>query len=185
MLKVPAFRTVDGVTVYADDTLWHRFYPVADQPRVRLDADGQPVFLLVKYALSDEELARNPTLPRGGGYLNVDVVFELDDAQREAVRANLHRREGRQESYSSSLPTGTPRARRVTLTPRVFSPCAMTWAVVSPSAVKLVARITSRTTRSPCSVASMRSNSFCRPISRGPTPSSGLSLPISTKYRPL
>ncbi|WP_127806596.1 hypothetical protein [Hydrogenophaga sp. NH-16] len=89
MLKVPAFRTVDGVTVYADDTLWHRFYPVADQPRVRLDADGQPVFLLVKYALSDEELARNPTLPRGGGYLNVDVVFELDDAQREAVRANL------------------------------------------------------------------------------------------------
>lgn len=89
MLKVPAFRTVDGVTVYADDTLWYRFYPVADQPRVRLDADGQPVFLLVKYALSDEELARNPTLPRGGGYLNVDVVFELDDAQREAVRANL------------------------------------------------------------------------------------------------
>ena len=89
MLKVPAFRTVDGVTVYADDTLWYRFYPVADQPRVRLDADGQPVFLLVKYALSDEELARNPALPRGGGYLNVDVVFELDDAQREAVRANL------------------------------------------------------------------------------------------------
>ena len=87
MLKVPAFRTVDGVTVYADDTLWHRFYPVADQPRVRLDADGQPVFLLVKYALSDEELARNPTLPRGGGYLNVDVVFELDDdAARGSAR---------------------------------------------------------------------------------------------------
>ncbi|MGS5089677.1 hypothetical protein ACVC7V_24605 [Hydrogenophaga sp. A37] len=89
MLKVPAFRTVAGVTLYADDTLWYRFYPVSDQPRVRLDKDGQPVFLLVKYALSDEELARNPTLPRGGGYLNVDVVFELDDAQREAVRADL------------------------------------------------------------------------------------------------
>lgn len=89
MLKVPAFRTVAGVTLYADDTVWYRFYPVADQPRVRLDRDGRPVFLLVKYALSDEELARNPTLPRGGGYLNVDVVFELDDAQREAVRADL------------------------------------------------------------------------------------------------
>lgn len=89
MLKVPAFRTVAGVTLYADDTLWYRFYPVPDQPRVRQDEAGQPVFLLVKYALSDDELARDPTLPRGGGYLNADVVFELDDAQHEAVRTDL------------------------------------------------------------------------------------------------
>src|SRR3990167_6773812 len=89
MLKVPAFRTVAGVTLYADDTVWFRFYPVADQPRVRLDRDGRPVFLLVKYALSDEELARNPTLPRGGGSPRGDVVFDREDARREAVRADL------------------------------------------------------------------------------------------------
>ena len=82
-------------------------------------------------------------------------------------------------TYSSSLPTGTPRARRVTCMPRRLSASAMAWAVASPSAVKLVARITSCTTPSPA-----RSSSFCTPMSRGPTPSSGDSRPMSTKYRP-
>ncbi len=59
------------------------------------------------------------------------------------------------------------------------SASAMAWAVASPSAVKLVARITSCTTPSPA-----RSSSFCTPMSRGPTPSSGDSRPMSTKYRP-
>ncbi len=46
---------------------------------------------------------------------------------------------GTRSTYSSSLPTGTPRARRVTTSPRALSASPMTWAVVSPSAVKLVA----------------------------------------------
>lgn len=45
-------------------------------------------------------------------------------------------------TYSSSLPTGTPRASRVDLMPRTRSASASTWAVASPSAVKLVARMT-------------------------------------------
>ena len=49
-------------------------------------------------------------------------------------------------TYSSSLPIGTPRASRVTRTPRDRSASPSTCAVASPSAVKLVARITSSTT---------------------------------------
>ena len=46
---------------------------------------------------------------------------------------------------SSSLPTGTPRASRVLSTPRARKASASTCAVASPSAVKLVAMITSLT----------------------------------------
>src|SRR3989475_9461727 len=40
---------------------------------------------------------------------------------------------------------GTPRASRVTWMPRAFRASLIAWAVASPSAVKLVARITSCT----------------------------------------
>mmetsp|Transcript_103430 Transcript_103430/g.288120 ORF Transcript_103430/g.288120 Transcript_103430/m.288120 type:complete len:280 (-) Transcript_103430:8-847(-) len=79
-------------------------------------------------------------------------------------------------TYSSSLPTGTPRASRVDLMPRARNASASTWAVASPSAVKLVARMTSST---PASLA--RTSSSAAPIWRVPTPSSGLSRPSSTK----
>ena len=79
-------------------------------------------------------------------------------------------------TYSSSLPIGTPRASRVTRMPREPSASASTCAVASPSAVKLVAMITSSTWPSPA-----RSSSWRAPISVGPMPSSGLSRPISTK----
>ena len=79
-------------------------------------------------------------------------------------------------TYSSSLPIGTPRASRVTRTPRERRASARTCAVASPSAVKLVAMITSSTRPSLA-----RSSSCWAPISVGPMPSSGLSRPISTK----
>ena len=63
---------------------------MADQPRVRLDADGQPVFLLVKYALSDEELGAQPPRCRAAAATSTSTwCSSWDDAQREAVRANL------------------------------------------------------------------------------------------------
>lgn len=89
MLAVPAFRTIADATVYQDDAVWYRFYPVPNRPRVRLDDAGNPVFLLVKYALSDAEREAHPELPPGGGYLNVDVAFRLTDAQRTAIAADL------------------------------------------------------------------------------------------------
>ena len=72
-----------------------------------------------------------------------------------------------------------PRAMRVTFRPRSFSSSAIMCAVTSPSAVKLVAMITSST---PWSWT--RTKSLSRLMSRGPTLSSGEMRPISTKYRP-
>ena len=89
MLTVPAFRTIDGVTIYRDDLIWYRCYLVAKAPRIRVDETGDPVFLLVKYAFSDEDREANPKLPNGGGYMNFDIEFTVDAETAEAVCAEM------------------------------------------------------------------------------------------------
>jgi hypothetical protein len=89
MLQAPAYANINGVTIYADDSLFYKFYPVAAAPRIRLDADGQPVFLLVKYALSDEDRLADPSLPPGGGYLNFDIQFDVPDTDLAQIRKQL------------------------------------------------------------------------------------------------
>jgi hypothetical protein len=90
VLTAPAYRDdVLGVTVFADDTLFYRFYPIPKAPGVRLDANGKPVFLLVKYAFSDEDRQRDPKLPAGGGYVSFDVAFEIPEETLARVRAAL------------------------------------------------------------------------------------------------
>jgi hypothetical protein len=77
------------VTAYRDDTLDYKFYPLPDAPRIRKDAEGLPIFLLTKYAFSDQDRENNPELPAGGGYLNLDVVFALTPEQEAQVRQRL------------------------------------------------------------------------------------------------
>ncbi len=89
MLMTPAFQTVEDVTVFRDDTVWFKFYPIADHPEIRRDENGKPVFLLVKYAFSDQERRDNPDLPPGGGYLNFDVQFAVPADQLARVREHL------------------------------------------------------------------------------------------------
>ena len=89
MLLIPSVDRVGKVTIYADDTHFYRFYPVADAPRLRADDAGDPVFLLLSYALSDEDRAENPDLPAGGGYLSFDTTFEPTEAELAAVRETL------------------------------------------------------------------------------------------------
>lgn len=89
MLMIPAIERIGNVTVFADDTEFYRFYPVADAPRLRLDETGDPIFLLLSYALSDEERAAHPDLPSGGGYLSFDTTFEPTQQELAAVQAAL------------------------------------------------------------------------------------------------
>ena len=108
MLAAPAFREIEGVTIFVDDLVWYRFYPIPPNPRVRLDKNGNPVFLLVKYAFSDEDRVRQPNLPPGGGYLNLDIAFDLTPDLLERVRTNL------QEWVNAEwnrLKNGTPEER--------------------------------------------------------------------------
>ena len=87
MLKAPSIATVDGATIWADDTSFYTFYVTSQAPRLRLDKDGDPVFLLVQYALSDQERRDNPQAPAGGGYMNLDATFSPTEAELEAARA--------------------------------------------------------------------------------------------------
>ena len=92
MLSIVDSLTVPGGTAYRDDEAWHRFYIVPSLPRVRRQADGAPVFLLVSYQFTDDERAADKTLPIGQGYLQFDVELKLGDDDAEATRRMLQQR---------------------------------------------------------------------------------------------
>ena len=89
MLTAPAYTVIEDVTVFVDDLVWYKFYPLASYPSIRLDQNHHPVFQLVKYAFSDDDRQRNPNLPPGGGYINFDIQFDIAPDQLERVRARL------------------------------------------------------------------------------------------------
>ncbi|UHD15081.1 peptidase inhibitor family I36 protein [Thiocapsa bogorovii] len=89
MLKIPAIRKIGDVTVYQDDAVWYRFYLLPSMPSIRRDQNGRPVFLLASYHVSDQERAENPELPRGGGFMNFDVQFAVDEETTERARTEL------------------------------------------------------------------------------------------------
>jgi hypothetical protein len=89
MLKLPAHRSYPGVgTVYADDEKFYKFYVIPDAPRVRLDKEGKPVFLLTKFKFADGSDA-DPDRPKGGGYLAFDSELALSPEQLAPIRADL------------------------------------------------------------------------------------------------
>ena len=94
MLKVPAFMhkqfsNGETVTVYQDDAQFWRFYLIPGFPTVRQLPNGDPVFMLIKYALSDQSREDNPDLPSGGGYLVFDAELKVSDEHMEELRAEL------------------------------------------------------------------------------------------------
>ncbi|MDR4492898.1 MAG: peptidase inhibitor family I36 protein [Nitrospirales bacterium] len=89
MLLIPPIRKIGDITVYQDDTVWHRFYLLPSLPTVRTDAEGRPIFLLALYHISDQDRAEDSTLPRGGGYMNFDVQFAVSPADTESARSEL------------------------------------------------------------------------------------------------
>lgn len=122
MLIAPSVAEVNGVTVWGDDTDFFRYYLMSAHPRVRLDGDGDPIFLLVQYAISDEDRANDPTLPDGAGYVNFDVTFAVTPEEEEAVREEMQtrvdaewqrRRTGTAEERNSRGVKGTTEPPRV------------------------------------------------------------------------
>jgi hypothetical protein len=89
MLKLPPHRKIGDVTVYQDDAVWHRFYLVPSRPSIRRDKNGRPVFLFATYALSQDAREEDPTLPGGGGYMNFDTQFAVEESQVESIKAEL------------------------------------------------------------------------------------------------
>lgn len=91
MLMQPAFAYFDDlrVTVYQDDAMFWKFYVIPDYVSIRRDFNGNPVFLLIKYAFSDQDREENPDLGRGGGYMAFDVEMSVREADRETLIERL------------------------------------------------------------------------------------------------
>ena len=85
MLYIDKVQTIEGVTVYGDDSDFTTFYLVPDLPRFRINEDGKPAFSFYKY--------RNPIdrsdNSKGGGFLVCDVEFSVPDAKRDLIVKKL------------------------------------------------------------------------------------------------
>jgi hypothetical protein len=93
MLKVPSFAYFSDsrVTVYQDDTQFWKFYLIPDYVSIRLDKNGNPVFLLIKYAFGDQDRAEDKTMPRGGGFMVMDVEMRVPEADETKIKAQLQK----------------------------------------------------------------------------------------------
>lgn len=116
------------VTVYPDSHRQDTFYPIPNVPRFRRDADGKPVFRLIKFRGGDASSAPhipvqseteggNDVLPAGGiptlgdeiagGFLFFDVEFSLDEDTKEKIRGALYEHvRQRYAARGQSLPEG-------------------------------------------------------------------------------
>jgi hypothetical protein len=78
MLQIDKVQTitVDGVdvTVYGDNEFFNVFYPLPQQPRYRLNAQGKPSFAFYKYRFPID----HPDGRKGGGFLLFDVEFVVE-----------------------------------------------------------------------------------------------------------
>lgn len=85
MIRIDQTLTVQGVTVYRDETQRNKFYVLPDQPRFRIDDNGKPVFKFIKY--------RNPINregdKKGGGFVIFDAEFVVPEDKLEKVKKDL------------------------------------------------------------------------------------------------
>jgi hypothetical protein len=93
MLCLPEFRYFAdyNMTAYVDDTIWWKFYLIPNYPSIRRDVNQNPVFLLIKYAFSDDDREKDPNLPKGGGYLAFDVELAIPPADYAGIQKELQK----------------------------------------------------------------------------------------------
>lgn len=89
MLKVSPFAKYDDLTVLQDDAKWTLFAILPSLPLIRRDDEGRPVFLLTVFHTSDQDRETRPDLPKGGGFMNFDVQFAVEEEAGKAAREKL------------------------------------------------------------------------------------------------
>lgn len=93
MLKIPSWRNWPDlrVTAYQDDTMFWKYYLIPDYLTVRTDPKTKkPVFMLIAYAFGDQDRQENPQLPRGGGFMVMDVELRVTDGL-DQIKADLQK----------------------------------------------------------------------------------------------
>ena len=107
MLKLPAHRSYDDCVVYQDDEYFWKYYIIPSQPRVSIDKNGKPVFMLIKYAFSDQAREDDADLPGGGGYMVFDAELALDDERVAEIVEELQSDTAEQWERLKDLPAST------------------------------------------------------------------------------
>jgi hypothetical protein len=83
-----SFKDPD-VTAYVDDTQFWKYYLIPGNVSIRRDAKNQPVFLLIKYAFSDQDREENKNLPHGGGYMVFDTELSIPKDALDKITKQL------------------------------------------------------------------------------------------------
>jgi hypothetical protein len=121
MMKLPTFKSFqfpsgETASVFQDDALFNKFYIIPGFPAVRIDAKGNPVFMLIKYNLSDQSREENPELPRGGGYMVFDSELKVSVDAREEILTDLEDYVNREWERMKNGPNDRVRTLRVNAT---------------------------------------------------------------------
>jgi hypothetical protein len=89
MINYGSEETIDNLTVYSDDKEWDTFYVLPKIPSFRLDKDGKPVFLFVKYKT---EMDSREGGYKAGGFAFFDVVLKSTKDELDSVKKQLQPR---------------------------------------------------------------------------------------------
>jgi len=85
MIRIDLRHEIEGITVFEDDTAFNRFSLLPNEPRYRLDPNGDPVFKFMEY--------RNPVDRgdghKGGGFIIFDVEFVVPEAKMPKIMETL------------------------------------------------------------------------------------------------
>ncbi|MCC6456070.1 MAG: hypothetical protein IT328_14040 [Caldilineaceae bacterium] len=85
MLQIDKVQQIQGVTVYGDDIRTDTFYLVPQQPRYRLDDNGEPVFKFLKYRFPVD----HPDGKVGGGFFIFDSEFVVPEDKIATIKQTL------------------------------------------------------------------------------------------------
>jgi hypothetical protein len=85
MLRIDLRQEIEGITVFDDDAAFNKFYLLPNEPRYRLDPDGNPVFKFIKYR---EPVDRGEG-HKGGGFIIFDVEFVVPEAKLDKIKEAL------------------------------------------------------------------------------------------------
>lgn len=120
-------QEIEGVTIYPDSQLPHAFYLVPAAPRLRLDAQGKPIFQLIKFRGGERaQLPKVEASTKGkeedqitagsvptvdgelaGGILTFDTEYVVADDLKEKIRAQLDEQvRGRFARENRQVPEG-------------------------------------------------------------------------------
>jgi hypothetical protein len=106
MIRIDWVQEVEGVTVFRDDESRSTFYVIPNQPRYRIDDNGNPVFKFLKYRLPIDR----PNGAKGGGFVIFDSEFVVPADKLKKVESALEdqlRREGIDEPVKFGVVTYT------------------------------------------------------------------------------